>query len=114
MQNIRLSIKLIGAFVLTAMITLAIGLQDRVALNTLEKDMNLLAEEEMQAVRAVLEIETKQQRVRSQRNLVLGQVMSAKERSFVRKMVSARQEEMREITSRLKMFRNLGKKFRPP
>ncbi len=111
MQNIRLSIKLIGAFVLTALITLAIGLQDRLALNTLEKDMNLLAEEEMQAVRAVLEIETKQQRVRSQMNLVLGQVMSAKERSFVRKMVSARQEEMREIISGLKMFRNLGEEI---
>jgi methyl-accepting chemotaxis protein len=111
MQNIRLSIKLIGAFVLTALITLAIGLQDRLALNTLEKDMNLLAEEEMQAVRAVLEIENKQQRVRSQMNLVLGQIMSAKERSFLRKMVSARQEEMREIIGRLKMFHSLGEEI---
>jgi hypothetical protein len=40
MKNIKLSIKLIGAVFLTALITLAIGIQDRLALNTLEKDMN--------------------------------------------------------------------------
>jgi methyl-accepting chemotaxis protein len=108
MKNIKLSVKLIGAFVLTALITLAIGVQDRLALNALEKDMNVLAEEEMQAVRAVLEIENRQQRVRSQMNLVLGQVTSSKERSGMRKMVSARQEEMREIIGQLRLLDGLG------
>ena len=108
MKNIKLSYKLIGGFVITTIITLVVGFQDRVALNTLENDLKLLADEEMAAVQTVLEIENRQQRIRSNMNLVLGQVMTPEERQDAAGRIATRQGELRASLARLKDIPDLG------
>ncbi|GAB6111824.1 methyl-accepting chemotaxis protein [Desulfomicrobium salsuginis] len=108
MKNIKLSYKLIGGFVITTIITLVVGFQDRVALNALELDLKLLADEEMAAVQTVLEIENLQQRIRSNMNLMLGQVMTPGERQDAAGRIAARQGEVRASLAKLKDIPDLG------
>lgn len=102
MKNIRLSYKLIGGFVLTALVTLFVGLQDRFAIDSLEEDMKLLVEEEMEAVEGVFEIEVEEQRIRSNLGLILGQLLSVEERSDIAEKVAERQKDVRNHLATLK------------
>jgi methyl-accepting chemotaxis protein len=111
LKNIKLSYKLIGGFIITALITLVVGLQDRVALNRLEGDLQKLSAEEMLAVQNSQGIEIRQQRIRSNMNLVLGQVMSAEERKGVVSRISQRQAEMKELLAGLKAQAGLGEEI---
>ena len=111
MKNIKLSYKLIGGFVITTIITLVVGFQDRMALNSLEHDLELLADEEMAAVQDALEIENRQQRIRSNMNLVLGQVMTTGERQDAAGRIATRQGELRDALARIKAIPDLGEEI---
>jgi methyl-accepting chemotaxis protein len=108
LKNIKLSYKLIGGFVITTLITLLVGFQDRLALNTLEHDLELLADEEMAAEQKVLEIEGRQQRIRSNMNLVLGQIATSEERADAAGRIAVRQKEIGERLGGLKAISGLG------
>ena len=108
MKNIKLSYKLIGGFVLTALITLAVGLQDRMGMNTLEGDLKSLAAEEMVAVEDSLQVGIQLQRIRSSMNLLMGQVIGVKERTEIAERVVQRQSEAEELLARLKAQEGLG------
>jgi methyl-accepting chemotaxis protein len=110
-KNIKLSYKLIGGFVLTALITLAVGLQDRVGMKMLEKDLDDLASTEMKAVEDVLGIENLAQRIRSNMNLLLGQAISAQERAAATGRVAARQREMQEHLNNFRQNDTMGEEI---
>ncbi len=111
MKNIRLSYKLIGAFVITSLITLAVGLQDRVGMNRLVDDLDKLAAEEMKAVEAAQGIEIRQQRIRSNVNLLLGQVLDAGQRKELPERIARRQAEARQLLEELKGQSGLGEEI---
>jgi len=108
MKNVKLSIKLIGGFVLTVLITLAMGMQDRAGLNMLEGQINSLAEVEMTAVQDVMATGTLQQMVRSNLNMLLAQTMSSEERQDVHLQLKTLQAQMRDRLETLKTRPGLG------
>jgi len=108
MKNIRLSVKLIGGFVMTVLIALVMGLQDRAGLTTLEKQTNLLADVDMTAVQDVTAMEWLLQQVRSNLNLLLAQTMSSAERQEVHSRLTALQDNIRGKLESLKARQGLG------
>jgi len=108
MKNVKLSIKLIGGFVITVLITLAMGMQDRAGLNMLEGQINSLAEVEMTAVQDVMAVGTLQQMVRSNLNMLLAQTMSSEERQDVHLQLKTLQAQMRDRLETLKTRPGLG------
>ncbi len=108
MKNVRLSVKLIGGFIMTVLIALAIGVQDRFGLITLEDQINLLAEVEMTTVQDVTDIESLQQQLRSNLNLLLAQTMSSQERLDVHDQLTDLQDRMRAKLEMLKTREGLS------
>jgi methyl-accepting chemotaxis protein len=101
-------VKLIGGFIMTVLIALAIGVQDRFGLITLENQMNQLAGVEMTTVQDVTDIESLQQQVRSNLNLLLAQTLSSEERVDVHDRLTDLQGRMRERLETLKAREGLS------
>jgi len=107
-KNIKLSFKLIGGFVIASLITLIVGLQDRVAMTGLQDNLQALSAQEMTAVEESMGIEARQQRIRSNMNMVLGQLLTAEERTDAAARIMKRQIEMREMLESLKTKEGMG------
>ena len=58
MKNIKLSVKLIGGFVTTAIITLVVGLVGYVQLTRMVEHVDMIAQEDMQKVESLLQMES--------------------------------------------------------
>ncbi|WP_319542032.1 methyl-accepting chemotaxis protein [uncultured Pseudodesulfovibrio sp.] len=58
MKNIKLSVKLIGGFVATALITLAVGMVGYVELSNMEGHVEMLGQEDMPKVESLLQMES--------------------------------------------------------
>ena len=108
MKNVKLSMKLIGGFFLTVLITIAMGIQDRAGLNMLEKQINSLTEVEMTAVQDVMAVGMLQQKVRSNLNMLLAQTLSSEERQDVHHQLQVLQGQMKEKLENLKNRPGLG------